>query len=212
MQTYQHEFIHYAIERGVLRFGDFILKSGRRSPYFFNTGLFDSGASLARLGGFYAKALEASGLSPDILYGPAYKGIPLVCATAMAFSERTGREMPFAFNRKEAKDHGEGGHLVGAPLKGEVLMIDDVITAGTSVRESVDIIRKAGANPQAVLIALDREERGEDVHLTAVEEVEERFGIPVIRIVSLRDIIEYLEVTGRLEALKAIQQYRNEIA
>lgn len=208
MQTYQHDFIRYAIERHVLRFGDFVLKSGRKSPYFFNTGLFNSGASLHRLGEFYAKALEASGLRPDVIYGPAYKGIPLACSTAMALSAMRGEEVPFAFNRKEAKDHGEGGLIVGAPLHGEVLIIDDVITAGTSVRESVEIIRGSGARPCAVLIALDREEPGAG-SLTAVEEVAQRFNLRVISIASLQHILDYLEETGHHEELKAIRAYRD---
>ena len=207
MTSNSHDFIHYAIERKVLRFGDFVLKSGRKSPYFFNTGLFDSGASLIRLGEFYARALEASGLHPDVIYGPAYKGIPLACATAMAFSGMNGQEVPFAFNRKEAKDHGEGGIIVGAPLRGEVLIVDDVITAGTSVRESVEIIRGAGAHPSAVLIALDREEPGEG-SLTAVEEVASRFGIRVISIASLHHIIDYLDAAGLRAEREAIQAYR----
>jgi orotate phosphoribosyltransferase len=209
MQPYQEEFIDYAIHCGVLRFGDFTLKSGRRSPYFFNTGLFDTGARLARLGGFYAKAMLHLGIRADVLYGPAYKGIPLVCAAAMALAQETGEEIPFAFNRKEAKDHGEGGSLVGTPLEGSVLILDDVITAGTSVRESVDIIRAAGARPCGVLIALDRQEKGRG-ELSAVQETVQQYGMPVHAIIALGDILEYLEAAGRGVELEAIRRYRAE--
>lgn len=207
MQTYQHDFIEYAIDCGVLKFGTFTLKSGRISPYFFNTGLFDSGARLARLGEFYAQALVGYGLSPDVLYGPAYKGIPLVSAAAIGLSKLTGRDVPFAFNRKEAKDHGEGGVLVGAPLKGEVLIVDDVITAGTSVRESVAIIGDAGAHPCGVLIALDRQERGQG-EVSALDEVRERYGLAVYAIITLADIVAYLETAGREQEVAAIAEYR----
>jgi orotate phosphoribosyltransferase len=209
MQPYQEEFIRYAIHCGVLRFGDFTLKSGRRSPYFFNTGLFDTGARLGRLGEFYAEAMLHAQIRADVLYGPAYKGIPLACATAIALARKTGEEIPFAFNRKEAKDHGEGGSLVGAPLRGNVLILDDVITAGTSVRESVEIIRGAGAFPSGVLIALDRQEKGRG-DVSAVQEVADQFHVPVHAIVTLRDILEYLEAAGRLRELEAIRQYRSE--
>lgn len=207
MQPYQEAFIRYAIDCQVLRFGDFTLKSGRRSPYFFNTGLFNTGARLDRLGQFYAEALLHAGIQADVLYGPAYKGIPLACATAMALARRTGREIPFAFNRKEAKDHGEGGTLVGSPLQGQVLILDDVITAGTSVRESVDIIRAAGATPSGVLIALDREERGQGAQ-SAVEEVAALYRTPVYSIIRLTDIVAYLDVSGRETELAAIRRYR----
>lgn len=209
MQLYQEEFIRYAIHCDVLRFGDFTLKSGRRSPYFFNTGLFDSGAHLGRLGEFYAEAILHQGISADVLYGPAYKGIPLACATAIALARKTGGEIPFAFNRKEAKDHGEGGALVGAPLRGSVLILDDVITAGTSVRESVEVIRGANARPCGVLIALDRQEKGQG-NTSAAGEVAERFRMPVHSIISLRDILEYLEAAGRSEELESIRRYRSE--
>lgn len=209
MQPYQEEFIQYAIECQVLRFGNFTLKSGRRSPYFFNTGLFDSGARLGRLGDFYAEAMVHEGIQADVLYGPAYKGIPLACATAIALSRKTHAEVPFAFNRKESKDHGEGGTLVGAPLSGSVLILDDVITAGTSVRESVEIIRAAGARPCGVLIALDRQEKGQG-ELSAVQEVAARYGVPVYSIISLHDIIEHLEATGHLPELETIMRYRSE--
>jgi orotate phosphoribosyltransferase len=209
MQPYQEDFIQYAIHCDVLRFGDFTLKSGRRSPYFFNTGLFDSGAKLARLGEFYAQAILHRGIAADVLYGPAYKGIPLACATAIALSRATGADAPFAFNRKEAKDHGEGGALVGAPLRGSALILDDVITAGTSVRESVEIIRAQGARPCGVLIALDRQEKGQG-GLSAAQEVAELYGIPVHAIVNLGDILEFLEKAGRAVELAAISGYRAE--
>lgn len=207
MQAYQRAFIEYAIACSVLRFGDFTLKSGRKSPYFFNTGLFDSGERLGRLGEFYAEALIATEQKPDILYGPAYKGIPLACATSIALSRLTGTPVPFAFNRKEAKDHGEGGVIVGTTLKGDVLILDDVITAGTSVRESVEIIRAAGARPSGVLIALDREEKGQGER-TAVEEVAQTFDLRVTSIVGLGHVMAYLEETGRSAELAAIRAYR----
>jgi orotate phosphoribosyltransferase len=191
MIDYKKEFISYALECGVLKFGEFVLKSGRTSPYFFNTGLFNTGAKLAKLGQFYALALRESGIGTDILYGPAYKGIPLACATASAYSQLFSEDMPFAFNRKESKDHGEGGMLVGSPLQGRVVIVDDVITAGTSVRESVEIIRKTNAAPVGVLIALDRQERGQN-QVSAIQEVSDSFGLPVVAIITLADIIEYL--------------------
>ena len=209
MQAYQHEFIRYAIDCEVLRFGDFTLKSGRLSPYFFNTGLFNTGARLDRLGQFYANAFVHQGLRADVFYGPAYKGIPLACATAIALSRQTGAEIPFAFNRKEAKDHGEGGIIVGSPLQGDILILDDVITAGTSVRESVEIIRAAGARPCGVLIALDRQERGQGT-LSAVGEVAATFGTPVHAIIRLDDIIAYLESENRQAELRAIRSYQSE--
>ncbi len=194
------DFVRFALDEGVLRFGSFKVKSGRISPYFFNAGLFNGGRSVGRLAGFYAQALLDSGVAFDMLFGPAYKGIPLATATAVALAGHPGmqgRDVPFAFNRKEAKDHGEGGTLVGAPLKGRVVIIDDVITAGTSVRESVEIIRAAGAEPAAVLIALDRMERaGADDALSshsAVQEVAKTYGMPVISIASLKDIMALLE-------------------
>jgi orotate phosphoribosyltransferase len=208
MQTHQKEFIEFAISCEVLRFGDFTLKSGRRSPYFFNTGRFDTGARIGHLGEFYATAIRASGIDMDMLYGPAYKGIPLVTATAIALARLTSAEIPFAFNRKEAKDHGEGGIVIGAPLEGKVLIVDDVITAGTSVRESVDLIRSGGAEPCGVLIALDREEVGQTAK-SAVQEVRERLGIPVHPIITLRDLLEYLEETGNAAARAALEQHRS---
>lgn len=208
MVDYQKEFILYALECGVLKFGQFQLKSGRISPYFFNTGLFDTGAKLGKLGEFYALALKNSDLQPDMLYGPAYKGIPLACATAIAYAALSGSDIPFAFNRKEAKDHGEGGLIVGAPLAGKVLIVDDVITAGTSVRESVDIILQAGAEPMGVLIALDRQEKAQN-QLSAIQEVMADFKIPVVSIINLDSIIGYIEAanTGQLDA---IMGYRNQ--
>ena len=207
MQLFKREFIRYALDCQVLRFGDYTLKSGRRSPYFFNTGLFNTGARLARLGEYYACALLHYGIRVDVLYGPAYKGIPLVCATSIALAAQMGEEVPFAFNRKEAKDHGEGGTVVGTPLQGSVLILDDVITAGTSVRESVELIRAAGARPAGVLIALDRQERGQG-ELSAIQEVEQTYGLPVYSIISLAEIILYLESTDQQEALRAIRTYR----
>jgi orotate phosphoribosyltransferase len=208
MLNFQKEFIAYALDCGVLKFGEFQLKSCRTSPYFFNTGLFNTGAKLSKLGAFYAQALIQSGMKPDILYGPAYKGIPLVSATVIAYSQITGGDIPFVFNRKESKDHGEGGELVGSPLKGRVLIIDDVITAGTSVRESVDIILRAGAVPAGVLIALDRQEKAQS-GLSAIQEVTECFRIPVISIITLENIIGYIEVHASSQ-LDAIVQYRRQ--
>ena len=196
----RREFVEFALKEGVLRFGSFVTKSGRTSPYFFNAGLFNTGASVGKLAQFYAQALVDSKLPFDMLFGPAYKGIPLATATSVALASHAGlngRDVPFAYNRKEAKDHGEGGVLVGAPLKGKVVIIDDVITAGTSVKESVEIIRAAGAEPCAVLIAMDRMERaGPDGALSphsAVQEVQQRYGLPVVSIASLTDILALLE-------------------
>ncbi len=190
MENFRQAFIEFALEKKVLLFGEFKTKAGRISPYFFNSGLFNDGASLGRLARFYAKAIVASQLEFDMLFGPAYKGIPLVAAIAVALADM-GRNVPFAFNRKEVKDHGEGGAIVGAPLKGRVLIADDVISAGTSVRESVDLIRSQGATPCGVVIALDRQERGQGA-LSAVQEVERAYGIPVIAIATLDDLIAYL--------------------
>jgi orotate phosphoribosyltransferase len=208
MLHYKKEFIQYALECDVLKFGKFQLKSGRSSPYFFNTGLFNTGAKLAKLGQFYAQALVQSDISTDILYGPAYKGIPLVSTVSIAYAELTEIDMPFVFNRKEAKDHGEGGILVGSPLQGHVIIVDDVITAGTSVRESIEIINNAGAVPCGVLIALDRQEKGQH-EISAIQEVVQQFKIPVIAVISLADIIEYLRTYQRdEEKLKAIAVYQ----
>ncbi|WP_111415194.1 orotate phosphoribosyltransferase [Billgrantia lactosivorans] len=210
MHAYQREFIEFAIEQGVLRFGEFTLKSGRVSPYFFNAGLFRSGGALARLGRFYADAIEASGLRFDVLFGPAYKGIPLAATTAVALADHHQRDLPFAFNRKEAKDHGEGGHIVGAELAGRILIIDDVITAGTAIREVMALIEAAGAEAAGVVIALDRQERGNGAQ-SAIQEVESRYAMPVISIVTLDMILAYLEQHAS-EALQghaaAIRDYR----
>jgi orotate phosphoribosyltransferase len=214
--TDRREFVQFALKEGVLRFGSFVTKSGRTSPYFFNAGLFNSGASVGKLAQFYAQALVDSKLPFDMLFGPAYKGIPLATAASVALASHAGlqgRNVPFAYNRKEAKDHGEGGALVGAPIKGKVVIIDDVITAGTSVRESVDIIRAAGAEPCAVLIAMDRMERaGPDGALSphsAVQEVQQRYGLPVVSIASLTDILSLLENnTEFAEHREAVLAYR----
>ena len=210
MQLYQQEFIRFAIERGVLRFGEFTLKTGRVSPYFFNAGLFNSGMALARLGQFYAQALVASKVDFDVLFGPAYKGIPLASATAIAMSEQQGRDLPWCFNRKEAKDHGEGGTLVGAPLQGRVMIVDDVITAGTAIREVMQILSAQGAEAAGVLIALDRQERGKG-DLSAIQEVERDFDMPVISIVSLVQVLEYLAGDAELKKyLPAVERYRED--
>ena len=208
MLDYQKDFISYALACGVLKFGEFQLKSGRTSPYFFNTGLFNTGAQLDKLGHFYAQALLQANIKVDILYGPAYKGIPLVSATSIAYAQITGDDIPFAFNRKETKDHGEGGSLVGAPLIGNVIILDDVITAGTSVRESVEIINQAHARPAGVVIALDRQEKGLN-DCSAIQEVEAQFAMPVIAIITLANIIEYLVADADDEQLKAIQAYQS---
>ena len=203
------DFIAFACTRGVLRFGEFKTKAGRLSPYFFNAGLFDDGAALARLCDFYAAAIVDAGIEFDMLFGPAYKGIPLAAGTAIALA-RMGRNAPFAYNRKEAKDHGEGGTLIGAPLAGRVLVIDDVISAGPSVRESMDLIRAAGAAPAGVVIALDRQERGQGT-LSAVQEVERSYAIPVVAVARLADLIAYLAGQPELErSLAAVRAYREE--
>lgn len=207
MQPYQQEFIELAIAHQVLRFGEFTLKSGRVSPYFFNAGLFNSGGAISTLGRCYARAVSESGLPCDMLFGPAYKGIPLVTTTAVALADWHDRSLPFAFNRKEAKAHGEGGRLVGAPLEGRVLVVDDVISAGTAIRESIEIIREAGATPAGVVVALDRQERGQR-ELSAVQEVEQDFGIPVIHIIALDHLIAHLEAAQRQKELSALRNYR----
>lgn len=210
MHDYKNEFIKFALDYKVLRFGEFTLKSGRLSPYFFNSGLFNDGYSLSRLGQFYAMALQQSNLEFDMIFGPAYKGIPLGSALSIALSEKQNRNLPYCFNRKELKDHGEGGMTLGAELKGNVLIIDDVISAGTSVNLSVDIIRAAEANPVAVSIALDRQERGQG-NLSAVQEVEQRHGLKVISIINLDDLIAYLQtIPDMSEHLDKISQYRQE--
>jgi orotate phosphoribosyltransferase len=204
---HQPDFIRLCRELGVLRFGEFTLKSGRRSPYFFNAGLFNTGHAIGSLGRFYARAAVVSGVAFDMLFGPAYKGIPLVTATAAAMAEHEHRDLPFAFNRKEAKDHGERGTIVGAPLEGRVLIVDDVITAGTAIRESIDIIRAHGAEPAGVLIALDREERGRGER-SAVQEVQDTMGLPVIAVLRLRDLMIHLEETGDEDILESVRAYR----
>ena len=210
MKNYQRDFLSFAIATGVLKFGEFTLKSGRVSPYFFNSGLFNTGASLARLGRYYAEAIQASGIDFDILFGPAYKGIPLAAATSIALADHHQRDVPYAFNRKEAKDHGEGGMTVGAALSGRVLIIDDVISAGTSVRESVDIISAAGAALAGVIISLDRQERGTG-EVSAIQQVETDFGVPVASIVTLADLLEYLaEQQDYAQEQAAIQAYRDQ--
>lgn len=211
MKNYQTEFIEFAIEKGVLRFGEFTLKSGRISPYFFNSGLFNNGDSLARLGHFYAQAVSESGIDFDILFGPAYKGIPLVAATAIALIEQHGRDVGYAFNRKEIKDHGEGGSIVGTPLNGNrVLIIDDVISAGTSVQESLTIIHATGATPAGVVISLDRQERGQGSQ-SAVQEITAQHGIPVTSIARLDHLIRYLEREPTMERqLNQMRAYREQ--
>jgi orotate phosphoribosyltransferase len=205
----QQSFIQFCLDLGVLRFGEFKLKSGRLSPYFFNAGLFNTGRALAELGRYYAQAVVDSKIQFDTLFGPAYKGIPLMATTATALFDRQHRDVAWAFNRKEAKDHGEGGNIVGAPLKGRVLIVDDVITAGTAIRESVDIIRGAGAEPVGVVLALDRQERGQG-ELSAVQEVEQILKLPVASILKLEDLIAHLESSASHDTrlVATIRQYR----
>jgi orotate phosphoribosyltransferase len=210
IKDYQYEFIEFAIDAGVLRFGDFTLKSGRVSPYFFNAGLFSTGRHLARLGRFYAQAIVDSRIRFDVLFGPAYKGIPLAAAAGIALADHHDRNVLWCFNRKEAKDHGEGGNLVGAGLSGRVLIIDDVITAGTAIRESVDMIQAAGAALAGVVIALDRQERGRDAR-SAIQEVEETLGVRVISIVTLEHLVQYLlDRTDRAGDVEKILAYRTQ--
>ena len=207
-QSYQQEFIELALAREVLQFGEFELKSGRISPYFFNAGRFSTGGALARLGRCYAAALHDSGVHVDMLFGPAYKGIPLVSATAMALSEQHGVDLPFAFNRKEAKTHGEGGNIVGAPLAGDVVVIDDVMTAGTAIRESMAILNESGAQGAGVVIGLDRCERG-DGERSAVQQVEQDWGLTVVSVVSLHDIIDWVERNPEMaQHREALERYR----
>lgn len=209
MQDYKREFLSVALDRGALRFGAFTLKSGRSSPYFFNAGLLNNGSALAALGRAYARAIVASGIAFDLIYGPAYKGIPLAALTAAALYTEHGIDKPYAFNRKEAKDHGEGGSIVGHPLEGRVLVIDDVITAGTAIREAMEIIRANGAQPCGVAVALDRQERGQGA-LSAIQEIERDYAVPVHAIVRLDDLIGYLSGEGdaMVETLDQVQAYR----
>ncbi|WP_158772047.1 orotate phosphoribosyltransferase [Paraglaciecola sp. L1A13] len=212
MLDYQKEFIEFALGRGVLKFGEFTLKSGRKSPYFFNAGLFNTGRDLARLGQYYAQALQASKIDYDLLFGPAYKGIPIATTTAVALADKHDVDKPYCFNRKEAKTHGEGGSLVGSPLTGKVMLVDDVITAGTAIRESMRIIEAHNASLAGVLIALDRQEKGQG-ELSAIQEVERDFATQVVSIVSLADLIEYLQTQVDAqpelsEHLANIKQYR----
>ncbi|CAN8139479.1 orotate phosphoribosyltransferase [uncultured Thiomicrorhabdus sp.] len=208
----KNQFIEFVMQTGVLKLGDFTLKSGRQSPYFFNAGLFNTGAQLSTLANGYAAAIAESDLDFDVLFGPAYKGIPLAATTAVSLANNHATDKPYAFNRKEAKDHGDGGNIVGHALEGKVLIIDDVITAGTAIREAIDIIEANGAEPAGVVIALDRMEKGK-TELSAIQEVERDYGIPVVSIISLEDIIAYLETTADSDSkayLTAMQQYRKE--
>ncbi|ENJ8201522.1 orotate phosphoribosyltransferase [Vibrio cholerae] len=208
MKAYQREFIEFALEKQVLKFGEFTLKSGRKSPYFFNAGLFNTGRDLARLGRFYAAALVDSGIEFDVLFGPAYKGIPIATTTAVALADHHDVDTPYCFNRKEAKDHGEGGNLVGSKLEGRVMLVDDVITAGTAIRESMELIQANKADLAGVLVAIDRQEKGKG-ELSAIQEVERDFGCAVISIVSLTDLITYLEQQrNNTEHLEAVKAYR----
>jgi len=210
MEAFQKEFLQFAIDLEVLRFGEFVLKSGRTSPYFFNCGEINTGTHIAKLGHFYTKAIMKAKIEFDMMYGPAYKGIPLAVSTSMAFGQQYRKNIPFAFNRKELKDHGEGGNIVGAELSGRVLIIDDVISAGTSVRESVEIIKAAGATPVAVAISLDRQEVGES-QITAVQEVTEKYAMPVVSIAGLNDLTEFLESKRTYsEELQKINTYKAE--
>ncbi|MGS0679996.1 orotate phosphoribosyltransferase [Shewanella sp. 125m-7] len=210
MKAYQREFIEFALERQVLRFGEFTLKSGRTSPYFFNAGLFNTGRDLARLGRFYAAALVDSGIEYDLLFGPAYKGIPIATTTAVALCDHHDIDMPYCFNRKEKKEHGEGGSLVGSELQGRVMLVDDVITAGTAIRESMEIIQAHKASLAGVLIALDRQEKGKG-ELSAIQEVERDFGCDIVSIIKLEDLINYLSEKSGMEAqLATVSAYRDQ--
>ncbi|WP_241581374.1 orotate phosphoribosyltransferase [Rosenbergiella nectarea] len=210
MKAWQREFIEFAISKQVLKFGEFTLKSGRKSPYFFNAGLFNTGRDLAQLGRFYAQALVDSGINFDLLFGPAYKGIPIATTTAVALADHHQRDLPYCFNRKEAKDHGEGGLLVGSPLEGRVMLVDDVITAGTAIRESMEIITAHHATLAGVLISLDRQERGREA-ISAIQEVERDYQCQVISIITLKDLISYLEEQpSMVEALDGVKAYREQ--
>ena len=207
MEQYQKDFVDFTLETGVLKFGEFTLKSGRISPYFFNAGLFNKGSHLSELGKFYAQAIEASALKFDVLFGPAYKGIPLAAAASIALNDSFNHNVPYSFNRKEVKDHGEGGSIVGHPLEGDILIIDDVITAGTAIREAQDIIQNCGANAKGVIVALDRQEKGKG-ELSAIQEVEQIFGITVLSIINLSHIIDYLKTSDDSKILAKIESYR----
>ena len=209
MEQYQNDFVDFMLEIGALKFGEFTLKSGRVSPYFFNAGQFNQGNHLSQLGQFYAQAIEASGIKFDVLFGPAYKGIPLVAATAIALNDSFNRSVPYSFNRKEAKDHGEGGNIVGHPLEGDILIIDDVITAGTAIREAKDIISANGAKTKGVVVALDRQERGKG-ELSAIQEVEQNFGIAVVSIINLSHIVDYLKANNDKNIISRIESYRSQ--
>ena len=209
MEQYQNDFLDFMLEIGALKFGEFTLKSGRVSPYFFNAGQFNQGNHLSKLGQFYAQAIEASGIKFDVLFGPAYKGIPLAAATAIALNDSFNRSVPYSFNRKEAKDHGEGGNIVGHPLEGDILIIDDVITAGTAIREAQDIISSNGANAKGVIVALDRQEKGNG-ELSAIQEVEQIFGISVLSIINLSHIVDYLKANDNEDIVNRIESYRSQ--
>ena len=208
MQAFQQQFLDYCLQRGVLKFGEFTLKSGRVSPYFFNAGLFNTGEDLAALGNFYAAAIKHAEIPFDLLYGPAYKGIPLAAITAASLFNQFQINKPYAFDRKEKKDHGEGGQIVGAEIKGDILIIDDVITAGTAIRQSMQLIDSLGARATAVTIALDRQEKGQGDQ-SAIEELE-REGIQVVPIIRLKDIMSYLEQQGDTQQLEAVTRYRDQ--
>ena len=209
MEQYQKDFVDFTLETGVLKFGEFTLKSGRVSPYFFNAGLFNTGSHLSELGKFYAQAIEASGLMFDVLFGPAYKGIPLAASASIALNDSFNKNIPYSFNRKEVKDHGEGGSIVGHPLEGDILVIDDVITAGTAIREAQDIISSNGAITKGVIVALDRQEKGNS-ELSAIQEVEQIFGVSVISIINLSHIIEHLKSVNNEQILQKIESYRSQ--
>ncbi len=208
MLTYQRRFIKFCLDNNVLRFGEFTLKSGRVSPYFFNAGLFNTGMLLAKLGEFYAEAINNANLEYDVLFGPAYKGIPLVSTAAIALAQQHNTDKPYSFNRKEAKDHGEGGNIVGAELRGRILIVDDVITAGTAIREAVDIIKQNNATLAGVVIAMDRQERGQS-EISAIQDVEQTLNVPVVTIIQLDDLITYIEQEDKLcQVLESVAEYR----